>query len=391
MQKNNFFKVAIHLTCWLFFLSFPFIFFSRSVESTRIFSLASNRFYWQFCICYILIFYCNSLYLVPAFFLKGKHFGYFTLVLILLVGVCLLQPFDRLISTLPAPSESGARNKPLSKPEREEPPPPEPEDFGFNHPPRPEGRGQPMPYVNTPGHLGPPQGPGRNHMDTTSLFLFIIVITLSTAVELSAKWQLTEQRATQAEAEKVNAELSFLKAQINPHFLFNTLNNIYSLAVTRSEYTAESIMKLSNIMRYITDEVSEDFVALQKELDCIEDYIGLQQLRAGKKTHIDFSISGNPENKRIAPLLLMTFVENVFKHGISKQEDCILLIRISQEANGISLFCQNPLFETQTSKTREGIGIANTRQRLEHLYPGRHQLNLNTENGFYTVKLNLYS
>src|SRR6202008_3873902 len=111
----------------------------------------------------------------------------------------------------------------------------------------------------------------------TSLFIFIMIIALSTAAVINQQWRLTEQRAIQAEVDKANAELSFLKAQINPHFLFNTLNNIYTLAINNNEHTADSIMKLSNIMRYVTDEVGEDFVPVQNELDCIDNYIELQR------------------------------------------------------------------------------------------------------------------
>jgi len=108
--------------------------------------------------------------------------------------------------------------------------------------------------------------------------------------------------AARAEADKANAELSFLKAQINPHFLFNTLNNIYSLAVIKSDVTADSIMKLSNIMRYVTDEATEDFVPLQDELHCLTDYIELQRLRLGKKVTLNYAIAGDPAYKKLRRL-----------------------------------------------------------------------------------------
>jgi two-component system LytT family sensor kinase len=126
------------------------------------------------------------------------------------------------------------------------------------------------------------------NIDMVGLFIFIIVMGLGIAISTVQKWQLTEQMVIRAEAEKAHAELSFLKAQINPHFLFNTLNNIYALSVTDSKHTSESIMKLSNIMRYVTDEVTEDFVLLQSEIDCINDYIDLQKLRLSKKTALRF-------------------------------------------------------------------------------------------------------
>ncbi len=312
----------------------------------------------------------------------------------LLTGVYFLQPFDKLLSNSPVPSEINSGQHPPDEAnrtpnsDRTGRPPFSPDPGGEFHPDGPppdEGNGQ------APEHHGPPHDGRFHRVDTTSLFIFVMIIALSTAVEITQQWGLTERRATLAETGKATAELSFLKAQINPHFLFNTLNNIYALAVSNSEHTADSIMKLSNIMRYVTDEISEDFVPLQNELDCINDYIELQRLRTGSKTQIDFSVSGQPENRHIAPLILMTFVENMFKHGISKQKDYMLRIKITIEENSISLFCQNPIFGNTESASRKGIGISNTKQRLEQIYPGKYLLNISNEKELYTVKLTLHT
>ena len=149
-----------------------------------------------------------------------------------------------------------------------------------------------------------------------------MMVALSMAIKMTQQWRTTQQRALQAEADKAtaeadkaSAELSFLKAQINPHFLFNILNNIYSLAITQNENTASAILKLSNTMRYLTDEVKADYVPLKREVDYIQDYIDLQRLRLSKKVKLDFSVEGDLENKKIAPLILITFVENVLFSG----------------------------------------------------------------------------
>ena len=203
------------------------------------------------------------------------------------------------------------------------------------------------------------------------------------------KWRLTEQRALQAEAEKANAELSFLKAQVNPHFLFNTLNNIYSLAVSKSEHTADSIMKLSNIMRYITDEAREDKVSLQQELDCMRDYIDLQRLRLGKNAQVMFTATGTLERKKIPPLLLMTFVENAFKYGISNHEPSPIVIRVEVGEKELYFETINKLYEKKTQLERTGIGQKNALKRLQHMYPSKHTISIDTADGFYTVKLSL--
>jgi len=212
-------------------------------------------------------------------------------------------------------------------------------------------------------------------------------MALSTAIRIIQQWRLTERRAIQAEADKTSAELSFLKAQINPHFLFNTLNNIYTLAVIKDDHAAYSIMKLSNIMRYVTDDVVADLVPLQSEIDCISDYIELQRLRIGNHTRVNFIVTGDVESKKIAPLVLMTFIENVFKYGVSKHEKTTIDIKISTSDTDISFFCRNHVFVRREENQRVGIGIRNTQLRLNHLYPDKHLLNIWNEDNEYSVQL----
>ena len=227
--------------------------------------------------------------------------------------------------------------------------------------------------------------------DVISFFIFLMIIALSSAMRIMQQWQMTEQRATQAEADKVSAELSFLKAQINPHFLFNTLNNIYTLAVMKDDNAPDSILKLSNIMRYVTNDATQDFVPLVHEIDCINDYIELQRLRLGEKTQLELEISGAIEDKKIPPLILMTFIENVFKYGVSKHHQSAIVIKLKGDDTGISFFCQNRIFPEKEEKRREGIGLRNTQKRLAHLYPGKYILDINTDNHLYTVKLILHT
>lgn len=264
-----------------------------------------------------------------------------------------------------------------------------------------EFRPVPPPMNERPDRPSPafndmPQGPPpadnagkRNRADIVSIILFITVWSLGTAICIIRQWRITEQKMIQAEADKANAELSFLKAQINPHFLFNTLNNIYSLAITKDDNAAASIMKLSNIMRYVTDDVHEDFVPLDNEIEYLDDYIDLQKMRLGSTTIIDFSVQGNTSTKKIAPLLLMTFIENVFKYGISKHEASVITIKITATETSIDFFCQNRLFEKKRNIERTGIGLSNTRQRLQHLYMNKHVLNIDEGNNLFTVQLSL--
>jgi LytS/YehU family sensor histidine kinase len=230
---------------------------------------------------------------------------------------------------------------------------------------------------------------GERHgplIDIVSIVLFLVVWSLGMAIEILKQWRITQKQIAMAEADKANAELSFLKSQINPHFLFNTLNNIYSLASTKSEKAPEAVMMLSNIMRYMTDEVSRDFVPLQWELDCAGNYIELQKLRLTDKVKVDFLVEGNAADKRIAPLLLMTFIENVFKYGISSREKCSINMSLIIEEDKITFYSKNKIFQI-IGHPRTGIGIANTKKRLEHLYPGKHKLLISNEHELFNVEL----
>ncbi|GAA0564850.1 sensor histidine kinase [Chitinophaga japonensis] len=372
MFRNNASIIIIHTAGWLIFLSLPLLFISgQPGNNDQWWTLLGAGRYWLFVLVYMLLFYGNIYLLIPRLFFRKKVAAWFVVIVLLMALVYYLKPFDQLLGY--AGMRPGFRTE-------QGPPPP--------HPDLPPPHNGDRPPAGGPPREGAAPGKG-GRTDIVSLFLFIMVVTLAMAVELSKRWRLTEQRATRAEADHAHAELSFLKAQINPHFLFNTLNNIYTLALTGNEHTADSIMKLSNIMRYVTDDAAEHFVSLQSEVDCIRDYIDLQRLRLGKKVQLDFSVTGNLAHKKIAPLILMTFIENVFKYGISNHAPATLIIRIFAEAGTVGFFSRNPLFADRRQQESTGIGIANTRQRLAHLYPGRHLLNISEDDGFFTVELTL--
>ena len=344
------FGLIFHVLGWFLFFSLIIAFTYNSPGGENVMQEIFSPPYLLFYVTYLAIFYFNANLLMPRLYLQKKHLLYFALLVLLFIAVYFLSPFDHLI-----------RHNNL--------------------------------FPQGPGSLPPnpmrPMGKGGPRFDIVSLMLFAMIWSLSAALSIIKEWRNTLQRVSRAEADKVKAELAFLKAQINPHFLFNTLNNIYSLAVTKNENTSFAIMKLSNIMRYVTDDATRDFVALQSEVDCISDYIDLQRLRLNKKTEINFSIGGNLGDKQIAPLILITFVENVFKYGISNHEPSAVIIKIVAGERQIELFCQNKIFSGLRRIERTGIGIKNTEQRLKFLYPGKHSLNITIENSHYNVLLTI--
>jgi two-component system, LytTR family, sensor histidine kinase AlgZ len=217
------------------------------------------------------------------------------------------------------------------------------------------------------------------------LFIAIFVTMLRFAVD----WFELEAKKKEMENEKLMAELNFLKAQINPHFLFNTLNNLYYLAYSKSENTTEVIAKLSQMMRYMIYDSNHPNVLLNKEIEYMQSYISLEKMRLNEQIPITFEIKGNTENIWIAPLILITFLENAFKHGVSSSNPKAW-VSISLVVEG-----QQCMYTVSNGKTalnnheKSGIGLQNVKRRLELSYPEKHQLTIDDGPEEYVVQLQL--
>ncbi|WP_053058413.1 sensor histidine kinase [Pedobacter sp. BMA] len=391
MQRFKTPTFIIHVAGWLLFLTFPLLFINNEQSGQSSLLLLASPYYWLFCLTYISMFYVNALLLVPRLMFKKRYVFYSAVVLGLFSFVYYSQPYDNLLghnkSVMTALGAfQDAQPKGLNQSLQPDKTPDVGPDVGMPFGPLPnEDLRMQDPNLKRPGGILDLHQ--SENIDVISLFIFMMIMGLSIATSTVQRWQNAESKVVKAEAEKATAELSFLKAQINPHFLFNTLNNIYTQSVINSQHTSESIMKLSNIMRYVTDDVTQDFVNMKDEIDCVRDYIELQQLRLGADAQINFNVQGNPEGKRIAPLIFMTFIENAFKYGVTKKERTVININLSIEANKIDFTCENKIYNHKFNLERTGIGIANTRKRLEHLYPERFKLNINNGNEMFSVNL----
>ena len=222
----------------------------------------------------------------------------------------------------------------------------------------------------------------------STVFTSLSFLFLSTVLKFSVDWFLNERIRRDLENQRLSAELAFLKSQINPHFLFNSLNSIYSLAYQRSETTPEAILKLSEIMRYMLYECNDNRVELSKELQYVQNYIDLQKIRFGKKAFIDYKIEGNVTNQQIVPLILIAFVENAFKHGVANTQQTPIRMLIEVDEGHLRFFIQNKK-HTNNRDEAGGIGLTNVRRRLDLLYPRKHNLEITDETDTYTVELSL--
>ena len=217
------------------------------------------------------------------------------------------------------------------------------------------------------------------------VFLFTAVVFFSLLLKVRSRWYATEKA-------RQEAEMNYLSAQINPHFLFNALNSIYALTVKeKAAASAKSILKLSGLMRYIVTENRNDFVSLQDEINCINDFIDFQKLRLADNIKLSCDVNGDFSGKQIAPLLLIPFIENAFKHGVNPDEDSQISIFIHVTDQELKLQVgNNQVSANNDTIGKSGFGIGNTKNRLELLYPGKHTLKITSDKRFYNVTLTLF-
>ena len=199
-----------------------------------------------------------------------------------------------------------------------------------------------------------------------------------------------EMELKEMEAKQSQAELNLLKSQVNPHFLFNSLNSIYSLILSNSNIAGDAVMKLSDLMRYLLESSKKRKVLVKHEFEFLQNYIDLEKIRLGKKAKVNSTFKGDMSGKIISPLLLIPFIENCFKHGISvisKVNEIDILLELSE--NSVKLRTDNNIAPQRInpSSAKSGTGIENVKKRLELLYPDKHQLEINKLDGKYVVDL----
>jgi len=245
-----------------------------------------------------------------------------------------------------------------------------------------------IPHHPPPPYQFPTIPPGPPHSSPVirdiiqHLVIFLLVLFLALLIKV-------RDRLKKTEAEKLHAELAYLKTQINPHFLFNTLNSIYSLALERSDRTADAIVRLSSMMRYVLLDTGREKAPLEQELNYLSDYILLQETRFEGSSHIHFTVEGTAKGYTIVPLLLIPFIENAFKHGINPEDPSGIFITINLHDDQLSLHTSNKKLNLPQQIPHSGLGIQNTRQRLQLLYPGKFTIDISDGPKDFVVSLTL--
>eukprot|EP01133_Synstelium_polycarpum_P011785 gene11785-13745_t len=226
------------------------------------------------------------------------------------------------------------------------------------------------------------------YIKNSILFSFYSYFIYALIYFVASEWYNNKGKQKELEKEKISAELAFLKSQINPHFLFNTMNDIYALTYQRSELAPRAVLKLSALLRYMLQESEEKFAALEKEIEYIKNVIELQQIGQKGNAFVDFQIKGNAGEQQIAPLILINFVENAFKHGVIDEVNTP--VKVEMIIDQLELFFMVSNVKNQDQKdARGGIGLNNVKRRLELIYPGKHQLDVLEDKDTFTIKLKI--
>ncbi len=403
LYRNRLFSVGLHIVVWTCFLFFPFFIYRIKIQHPWFFAreIVDNLFL-------IGLFYLNFYVLIPRFFTLKKIVYYLSFVVLTLVFIIMQQAVTEYVFWKTFVSQETVMSSNRDREPGFAPPPPA---FVRYHllesrmqsKVAERERNAPLYAAAT---LNDSMGfrkrefinaqRGLSFVDyilfpeilRKSVFAALLMLFMSGFIKIAQEWFKSEQQREVLKVENLNAELKFLKSQINPHFLFNCLNTIYSLAHKHSAQTEHAIVKLSTIMRYMIYDSNEDKVQLQQELQYLEDYIDIQRLRMPDDIVVDYAVQGNPAGLKIEPMLLVPFVENAFKHGISYAEPSFIAIALAIERNQVRLVVENSRFRQRVAE-KGGIGLQNVRKRLELLYTDDHDLEITESENQFIVDLKI--
>ena len=277
--------------------------------------------------------------LIPRYLFRKHYISYFGLVLLLIVGYLIVQSlYDYyLFGFIISPNKGGQLSASLA--------------YNFTH---------------------------------TSLYLLLTV-----ALKFSIDWYEQNKLLHEVRVEKLQTEVNYLRSQVNPHFLFNALNNLYALTIKKSDQAPYVVLKLSELMEYMLYESDADYVPLEREVNYLRNYLELEKIRQGNHADIQLTVTGNMDHCQIPPFLILPLVENAFKHGISKTIHNAYLHIYIEVNTVLSVKVVNNKLQFQRSEVNGGIGLVNLKKRLELLYPGRHTLDIINGSIQYEVLLKI--
>ena len=335
LQWNKKSILVMHALVWVIIFLLPFIFSSEIESSKDADELAFRNLNTVTNLFWMGLFYLNALVLIPGLFYKQKYLFF---VCTLILSFCLIMLLH------------GALFKPFVQ------------GHNFN-------------FFRSAAH---------------NIVPFIFTVTISTTYKIIYDKIKADRVAAEIQKENLKTELTFLRSQISPHFLFNIMNNIAAMVRLKSDTLEPTIHKLSSLMQYMLYETDEEKVLLQNEIEYLQNFIDLQQQRFSEKLVLHVSLNAKETWQSIEPMLLIPFVENAFKHGTGLIKNPVIAINLTAEKDTLYFTVKNKLLDTETIKDKtSGIGLINVKRRLELLYGNRHQLTINKTNEWFIVSLAL--
>lgn len=346
--KNTNRTILLHSFVWIFFMCCGVIPLLQS----------KYQFGFDFFIewfSFILLFYFNYFYLIPKFLYKKKYILYFgilavSVVIFLIIRLQFFMPdFQEML--IP-PKIVDSNGKEIAAPKI---------------------------FIKDAPFI----------LKASLTFPYIFIIFISLIIRTLSEYYINQKNTLINDAQRKTTELIYLRKQINPHFLFNSLNAIYSLANKKSDLVGDAIITLSELMRYMLYETDNKSVLLEKEVNYIKNYIQLQKLRLNDIENVHINIQGNTQNKYIEPLLLISFIENAFKFGTDYRGNTHVKIKIVITDDNLDFWVENKVENKKIGVENSGIGISNIKSRLNLLYPNSHALTITEDGNKYAVFLNL--
>lgn len=384
-------ETLIYVALWLILFMAPVLSLYIRYESglNHEFRWSDIFVVWKAFSVYVIVFLIHNFFLAPLLIYKKKKTVYFSLVATLIFVFAIEQCYIR-------PSHRGD-----FMPPRHERPMNQTNDEARQTPPDIVNDGQSPDKDMTPL---PPKGvdeEGRGHRmggpepplffgerPIVGVVMMLLMLGFNLAIKLFFKAEKDNDELEMLEKQNLEQQLEYLKYQINPHFFMNTLNNIHALVDIDPEKAKETIVELSKMMRHLLYEGNTTLIPLQQEINFLHHYIKLMSLRYNNKVKINVDIPQAIPDKSIPPLVLITFVENAFKHGVSYQNDSLINIKMSFEDNRFLFVCQNSKHE-KSKKERGGVGLPNVRKRLELIYKDDFRLDISDGIELYEVKLDM--
>ena len=363
---------VIYLIVWGLLFAAPILsLYIRAVSDPNIsFDWTEIFLVWRRFAVFLLLFVIHNVFLAPLLVHQHKHILYFSIVVTVLVGFTIYQCSSR---------------PDIKKPLGHRPPPP----MEQGHMPPPEFDGQ-APFDNPPPRNFRPDGPPPivGEHDILAIVVLILMFGANLGTKYYFRSRSDQKRLTELEKQNLEQQLEYLRYQINPHFFMNTLNNIHALVDIDPEKAQETIVELSKMMRFVLYEGDKRGVPLTKELEFIRTYIKLMKLRYTDKIRIVVNLPSEVPDKTIPPLLLISFIENAFKHGVSYQHESFIEMKIAVEDDRFHFICCNSKAEIPNEE-KGGVGLANVRKRLNLLYGQGYKLHIQDAPNVYHVELNI--